>query len=135
MTLKDNRRALRIGIKQLTSIVKKKDGDYELVKGSDKSVAITIKIINISTGGLCIESKSSFKQGVTLALEIPKVRELDGAEVTCQVMRSTFREDPKYHVNIGTDKDKSFYEIGLKFKSPNSEYLKQLYKLAQESQI
>ena len=60
---------------------------------------------------------------------------LESSVVECQVTRSIFREDPLLHVNIGTDRDRSTYEIGLKFKAPNTEYLKQLYALAVANQI
>ena len=134
MKLADNRGALRVGIKQLHSIVKK-GGDYELIEGTDKSIATTIKIVNISTGGFCIESKFSLMPGVTIDLEMPTVKTIEAAMIKCDVMRSVFREDPQYHINMGTNKDKSYYEIGLKFKLPNTEYLKQLYKLAVANQI
>ena len=86
-------------------------------------------------GGLCIESKQALKPGVSLELEIPKVKNLDTATIKCEVKRSIFREDPLYYKNLGTDRDISFYEIGLKFKTPNTPYLKQFYKLAVTNQL
>ena len=44
---------------------------------------------------------------------------LSASLVSCEVMRSIFREDPMIHTNIGTDRDTSYFEIGLKFKNPN----------------
>ena len=133
-TTKENRSSIRVGIKQLTSIVKS-GGDYELVEGSEKVVPATIHIKDISTGGLCIESKQELKAGVELDLQIPKIKNLSGSLVACRVTRSIFREDPLYHLHVGEDDDTSYFEIGLRFKNPNTEYLKELYKLAVDNQI
>ena len=38
-------------------------------------------------------------------------------------------------MNMGTAQDKSYYEIGLKFKAPNTSYLKQLRALALAKKI
>lgn len=125
---------MRVGIKQLTSIVKN-GGDYQLVQGSEKATMAIIKIIDISSGGLCIESKCALKKGVSLKFDIPKIKDLPATEIECAVTRSVFVEDPLFHINLGTDKDKSYHEIGLKYKIPNTQYLKQLYKLAVTNQI
>ena len=53
---KDQRASLRVGIKQLTSIIKKGHA-HELVEGDNKMGVATIRIVDLSTGGLCIESK------------------------------------------------------------------------------
>ena len=132
--IKDNRESIRVGIRQLTSIIKSR-GDYELVQGSDKAKIAKINIVDISMGGLCIESKQILKQGISLELEMPKLKNLDATMVECEVTRSIFREDPLYYKNLGTDQDKSYYETGLKFKIPNTEYLKELYKIAIADQV
>ena len=129
---KIRRKSVRVGIRQLTSIIKNR-GDFELIQGSDKATTTDIKIINVSSGGLCIELKLGLKEGVSLDLRIPKIKNLDVTVVTCEVMRSVFREDPLFYKTVG--KDKSYYEIGLKFKVPNTAYLKQLYDLAKTDQI
>ena len=130
----ENRGSIRVGLKELTSIVKNR-GDFELVQGSDKAKIAKINIVDISMGGLCIESKQDLRPGVSLELEIPKVKNLDTATIKCEVKRSIFREDPLYYKNLGTDRDKSYYEVGLKFNVPNTEYLKQFYKLAIANQL
>ena len=130
----NKRRSIRVGIKQLTSIVRN-GGGYELIQGSDKAKVVKINILDISMGGLCIESKEALKSGVSLELEIPRVENLDAATIACEVTRSIFREDPLYYKNLETDRDKSYYEIGMKFKVPNTDYLKQLYNLATANQI
>ena len=133
--IQDNRGSLRVGIKKLTSIVKGDGGDYEVIQGDDKAKTASINIVDISMGGLCIESKSNIRSGVSLDLEIPKVKNLDATTIACDVKRSLFKEDPMFYKNVGTDRDKSYYEIGLKFKIPNTEYLKELYKFAVANQV
>ena len=132
--IQDNRGSLRVGIKKLTSIVKGDGGDYEVIQGDDKAKTASVNIVDISMGGLCIESKCNIRPGVTLDLKIPKVKNLDATTIACDVTRSLFREDPLFYKNLGTDQDKSYYEIGLKFKIPNTEYLKELYKFAVANQ-
>ena len=131
---KDQRASLRVGIKQLTSIIKKGHA-HELVKGDNKMGVTTIRIVDLSTGGLCIESKKTLKLGVKFELEMPKIMHLESNLLACEVTRSIFREDPQYHMNMGTARDKSYYEIGLKFNAPNTNYLKQLRDIALAKKI
>jgi hypothetical protein len=121
---KNQRVSLRVGIKQLTSIIKKGHA-HELVKGDNKMRVTAIRIVDLSTGGLCIESKKTLKLGVKFELEMPKIMHLESNLLACEVTRSIFREDP-HHMN---------YEIGLKFKTPNTNYLKQLINLALAKKI
>ena len=73
MSINKNQRAsLRVGIKQLTSIIKKGHA-HELVKGDNKMEVATIQIVDPSTGGLCIESKKTLKLSVKFELEMPKL--------------------------------------------------------------
>tara|TARA_B100001105_G_scaffold245914_1_gene229114 strand:- start:99 stop:506 length:408 start_codon:yes stop_codon:yes gene_type:complete len=132
--IKEQRASLRVGIKRLTSIIKK-GGGYELIQGDKETKTITIRIVDISSGGLCIESKKTLKSGVNFELEIPEIMHLESNVLTCEVTRSIFREDPRCYLNMGTTEDKSYYEIGLKFKTPNTNYLKQLLDLAQAKKI
>ena len=132
--IKEQRASLRVGIKRLTSIIKK-GGGYELIQGDKETKTITIRIVDISSGGLCIESKKTLKSGVNFELEIPEIMHLESNVLTCEVTRSIFREDPRCYLNMGTAKDKSYYEIGLKFKSPNTEYLKEFLELALAGKI
>ena len=132
--IKEQRASLRVGIKRLTSIIKK-GGGYELIQGDKETKTITIRIVDISSGGLCIESKKTLKSGVNFELEIPEIMHLESNVLTCEVTRSIFREDPRCYLNMGTAKDKSYYEIGLKFKTPNTEYLKEFLELALAGKI
>ncbi len=120
--------SLRVRVKKLTTIVKNDKG-YETVSGDKKPTTIGIKIVDMSTGGLCIASKYSLNEGVMLELEIPKIATLDAMILTCEVTRSIYIEDPQYYINMGTDKDRSYYKIGLKTKNQHK-YLKQLLELA-----
>ena len=120
--------SLRVRVKKLTTIVKNDKG-YETVPGDKKPTTIGIKIVDISTGGLCIASKYRLNKGVMLELEIPKIATLDAMILTCEVTRSIYIEDPQYYINMGTDKDKSYYKLGLKTKNQHK-YLKQLLELA-----
>ena len=132
--IKEQRTSLRVGIKQLTSIIKKGHG-HELINGDSKMTNATIRVVDISSGGLCIESKKTLKLGVNFELEMPGIKHLKSNVLSCEVTRSIFREDPNCYLNMGTAKDKSYYEIGLKFKTPNTNYLKQLLDLAQAKKI
>ena len=126
MTINKNQRtSLRVGIKKLTSIIKKGHG-HELVKGDNKMEVVTIRIVDLSAGGLCIESKKTLKLGMNFELKIPTIMHLESNLLACEVTRSFFREDPQYHMN---------YEIGLKFKTPNTNYLQQLRDLALAKKI
>ena len=132
--IKEQRVSLRVGIKRLASIIKK-GGGYELIQGDKETKTITIRIVDISSGGLCIESKKTLKSGVNFELEIPEIMHLESNVLTCEVTRSIFREDPRCYLNMGTAKDKSYYEIGLKFKTPNTNYLKEFLELALAEKI
>jgi len=120
--------SLRVRVKKLTTIVKNDKG-YETVPGDKKPTTIGIAIVDISAGGLCIASKYCLNKGVMLELEIPKIATLDAMILTCEVTRSIYIEDPQYYINMGTDKDKSYYKIGLKTKNQHK-YLKQLSEIA-----
>ena len=114
---KEKRKFLRIGVKKLTSIIKSRGGSYELIEESSKSASTLIDVKDISVGGLRIESKLEIKKGISLELAIPKVKTLDAAVVICEVTRSRFSDGQYYH------------DIGLRFKPPNTEYLRQLIEL------
>ena len=98
---KDQRASLRVGIKQLSSIIKKGHA-HELVKGDNKMEVATIRIVDLSTGGLCVESKKTLKLGVKFQLEMPKIMHLESNLLVCEVTRSIFREDPRYYLHGGS---------------------------------
>ena len=125
--------SLRVRVKKLTTIVKNDKG-YETVPGDKKPTTIGIKIVDISMGGLCIASKYRLDEDVMLELEIPKIATLDAKILTCEVTRSIYIEDPQYYINMGTDKDKSYYKMGLKTKNQHK-YLQQLLEVALANKI
>ena len=47
----------------------------------------TIRIVDLSIGGLCIESKKTLELGVKLELEMPKIIHLESNLLTCEVTR------------------------------------------------
>ena len=47
----------------------------------------TIRIVDLSIGGLCIESKKTLKLGVKFELEMPKIIHLESNLLTCEVTR------------------------------------------------
>ena len=76
-----------------------------------------INVKDISVGGLRIESKLAIKKGLFLELSIPKIQTLNASVVKCEVTRSQFQDGTHYH------------DIGLRFRPPNTEYLRQLLEL------
>ena len=115
--MKKNRESIRTQIRGLTSIVKNHGGIFELRKEHKKTTLIEIDVKNISTGGLCLNSKYEFSKDQVFELIIPKIKTLDREVVKCQVTRALFKEGA-YN-----------YEIGLKFIPPNTDYLNQLIEI------
>ena len=121
--MKERRKFIRVGIKKLTSIVKNHTGVYELIPKDEKSIPTLINVKDICLGGLRIESKYEILDGVMLELAIPKVENLDATVIICEVVRSEFK-DGEYS-----------YDTALKFKTPNTEYVKQLIDLIRVEQV
>ena len=113
-----NRAHFRVSIDRLTSVIKNNDGNYEVVEKSAKPLDTYINIVDVSVGGLRIESsKEQFKKGTSCEIVLPKVKDLDGNKLKCEVTRSMFIEST------------SFYDVGLKFTPPNTDYLKQFVEI------
>ena len=113
-----NRAHFRVSIDRLTSVIKNSDGNYEVVEKSAKPLDTYINIVDVSVGGLRIESsKEQFKKGTSCEIVLPKVKYLDGKKLKCEVTRSMFIEST------------SFYDVGLKFTPPNTDYLKQFVEI------
>jgi len=110
---KDKREFVRIGVKQLTSIIKH-EGAYKLIEEVEISTPTLINVKDISTGGLRILSEYELMNGASVRLTIPDINTLDSAIVECEVVRSLL------------DDDNHTYDIGLRFRPPNTDYLKQL---------
>ena len=112
---KEKREFLRTKVKRLTSIVKH-EGVYKLIEEDKISIPIRTNVKDISTGGLRIISKYELLKGSFTYLTIPGIETLDSAIMKCEVMRSLFD-------------GANYYDIGLRFIPPNTDYLKQLVEL------
>ena len=113
---KEKRGFLRTKVKRLTSIVKH-EGAYKLIEEDEIYTPTPINVKDISTGGLRIISEYELLKGSFIDLTIPDIETLDSAIVKCEVIRSLFNGD------------NTTYDIGLRFRPPNTDYLKQLVEL------
>ena len=113
-----NRAHFRVSVDRLTSVIKNSDGNYEVVDKSAKPLDTHINIKDVSVGGLRIESsKEQFKKGTSCEIVLPKVKDLDGKKLKCEVTRSMFIEST------------AFYDVGLKFTPANTDYLKKFMEI------
>ena len=117
---KEKRKFIRVGIRQLTSIILNEKGNYELIEESSKATPVAILIHDISLGGACITLDQELKVEALIDLEIPKIGELDATVINCEVARSVFKLIETQHL----------YEVGFQFKNRNIEYLKKFIELA-----
>ena len=113
---KEKREFLRTKVKRLASIVKH-EGVYKLIEEDKISTPIPTNVKDISTGGLRIVSEYELMKGAFIDLTIPDIETLDSAKVKCEVTRSL------------SDDGNLTYDIGLRFRPPNTGYLKQLVEL------
>ena len=83
-----------------------------------------IELKDVSTGGLRIESaKEEFKKGTPCEIVLPKIKDLDGKKLKCEVSRASFIEANWVH------------DIGLRFIPPNTDYLKQFVEIIERHYI
>ena len=123
--MKSEKRAhFRVSVDRLTSIIKNSDGNYEVVDKSTEPLDTDINIKDVSVGGLRIESaKEQFKKGTSCEIVLPKIKDLDGKKLKCEVTRATFIEANFIH------------DIGLRFVPPNTDYLKQFVEIIKNHYI
>ena len=89
----EKREYFRVSVGRLTSIIKNSDGNYEVVEKSAKPLGTYINIVDVSVGGLRIESsKEQFKKGTPCEIVLPKIKDLDGKKLKCEVSRASFIE-------------------------------------------
>ena len=112
---KEKREFIRTKVRRLTSIVKHESA-YKSIKEDEISTPTPINVKDISTGGLRIVSEYELMKGAFIDLTIPDIETLDSAKVKCEVIRS-LSDGANYH------------DIGLRFRPPNTGYLKQLVEL------
>jgi len=114
----NKREYFRVSVGRLTSVIRNSEGDFEVVDKSIKPLNTFINLKDISTGGLRIESaKEEFKKGTPCEIALPKIKDLDGKKLKCEVSRVEFIE--ANYVN----------DIGLRFIPPNTDYLKQFVEI------
>ena len=114
----ENREFFRVSVGRLNSVIRNASGAFEVVEKSIKPLDTFIEIKDVSTGGLRIESaKEEFKKGTTCEIVLPKIKDLDGKKLKCEVSRASFIEANWVH------------DIGLRFVPPNTDYLKQFVEI------
>ena len=114
----EQREYFRVSVGRLNSVIKNSEGNYEVVEKSIKPLDTSIELKDVSTGGLRIESaKEQFKKGTSCEIVLPKIKDLGGKKLKCEVSRVMFIE--ANYVN----------DIGLKFIPPNTDYLKQFVEI------
>jgi len=114
----DKRAYFRVSVGRLTSVIRNSEGTFEVVDKSIKPLDTLINIKDVSTGGLRIESaKEEFKKGTSCEIVLPKVKDLDGKKLKCEVTRASFVEG------------RCSYDVGLRFIPPNTDYLKQFVEI------
>ena len=114
----EQREFFRVSVGRLNSVIRNASGDFDVVEKSIKPFNTSIELKDVSTGGLRIESaKEQFKKGTSCEIVLPKIKDLDGKKLKCEVTRSMFIEST------------SFYDVGLKFIPANTDYLKQFVEI------
>ena len=120
----DKRAYFRVSVGRLTSVIRNSEGTFVVVDKSIKPLDTYIDIKDVSLGGLRIESaKEEFKKGTSCEIVLPKVKDLDGKKLKCEVSRATFIEANWVH------------DIGLRFVPPNTDYLKQFVEIIKSHYI
>ena len=121
----EKRLSIRVKVRQLVDLVQIR-GKYQVIKEEANASLKNIKIIDISCGGICIEIDKELITGSKLELTILPIGNLPKSTVECEVTRSI--ESPEWLTGYAT------YEVGLKYNTPNTEYLKNLYEFLKNGQ-
>ena len=120
----EKREHFRVSVGRLTGVVKNSKGNFEVVDKSIKPLKAFIELQDVSAGGLRIESaKEEFKKGTSCEIVLPKIKDLDGKKLKCEVSRASFIEANWVH------------DVGLKFVPPNTDYLKQFVEIIKKHYI
>ena len=122
--VKENRVSIRVKVRQLVDLVQIR-GQYQVIEEEANSSIKNITIIDISCGGICIEIEKTLITGSKLDLTIPPIGNLPKSTIECKVTRS---------IISSSSSRKNRYEVGLKYNTPNTEYLKSLYEFVKLSQ-
>ena len=114
----NKREYFRVSVGRLSSVIRDSGGTFVVVGKSTKPLDTWISIKDVSVGGLRIESaKEQFKKGTSCEIVLPKVKDLDGKKLKCEVTRASFIEG---HCS---------YDVGLRFIPPNTDYLKKFLEI------
>ena len=120
----EQREFFRVSVGRLNGVIRNSSGAFEVVEKSIKPLDTFIELKDVSTGGLRIESaKEEFKKGTSCEIVLPKIKDLDGKKLKCEVSRATFIEANYVH------------DIGLRFVPPNTDYLKQFVEIIKSHYI
>ena len=120
----EQREFFRVSVGRLNSVIRNRSGAFEVVEKSIKPLDTFIELKDVSTGGLRIESaKEEFKKGTPCEIVLPKIKDLDGKKLKCEVSRASFIEANWVH------------DIGLRFIPPNTDYLKQFVEIIKRHYI
>ena len=120
----EQREFFRVSVGRLNSVIRNESGAFEVVEKSIKPLDTSIELKDVSTGGLRIESaKEQFKKGTSCEIVLPKIKDLDGKKLKCEVSRASFIEAKWVH------------DVGLKFVPPNTDYLKQFVEIIKSHYI
>ena len=122
----EKRLSIRVKVRQLVDLVQI-SGKYQVIKEEANASLKNITIIDISCGGICIEIEKELITGSKLELTILPIGNLPKSTVECEVTRSI--ESPEWLAGYAT------YEVGLKYNTPNTEYLKNLYEFLKTAKI
>ena len=120
----EKREFFRVSVGRLNGVIRNESGAFEVVEKSIKPLDTSIELKDVSTGGLRIESaKEQFKKGTPCEIVLPKIKDLDGKKLKCEVSRATFIEANYIH------------DIGLRFVPPNTDYLKKFMEIINNQYI
>jgi hypothetical protein len=121
---KEKRNSIRVKLRQLVDIVHV-SGEYQVIEEEAKASIKNITIIDISCGGICIETDKELIAGSKLELTILPIGNLPKSTIECEVTRSVISSSFSRYDR---------YEVGLKYNPPNTEYLKNLYEFLKNGQ-
>ena len=113
---KENRVSIRVKVRQLVDLVQIR-GQYQVIEEEANASIKNITIIDISCGGICIEIEKTLITGSKLDLTIPPIGNLPKSNIECKVTRS---------IISSSFSSNNKYEVGLKYNTPNTEYLKNI---------
>ena len=129
----DIKQLTHVDIRQLSSIILNEEGKYESIKEGAEGTNYSGVIRDISWGGVRATLSQELKVGASIDLEIPKTGELDPQVIKCEVTRSICKndsDDPFISKEMHTER---YYEVGLRFKNHNLNYVKRYIELTQEN--